>query len=160
MHAALADVTDPISDPDRRAWHRAQAVTGPDEEVAAELEHSAGRAQARGGLAAAGPLDELASARVDLLRGHVAFASSRGSDAPPLLLKAAKRLEPLNRDLARDTYLTAWLAASFAGPLAGAGHMLEVSRAAQALPPPEQAARPLDLLLDGFARLVTDGSAA
>ena len=206
MHAALAEVTDPIADPDRRAWHRAQAAPGPDEEVAAELERSAGRAQARGGLAAAaaflersmsltadparraerslaaaqaylqagafgnaldllaaaetGPLDELASARVDLLRGHVAFASGRGSDAPPLLLKAAKRLEPLNRDIARDTYLTAWIAATFAGRLAGVGHMLEVCRAAQALPPPEQPSGPLDLLLEGFALLVTDGPAA
>ena len=167
VHLALAEVTDPETDPDRRAWHRAQAAAGPDEEVAAELERSAGRAQARGGLAAAaaflecstaltadparrgertlaaaqfnlqagafdkalellgaaesGPLDELASARVDLLRGQIAFASGLGSDAPPLLLKAAKRLEPLDVDLARETYLSAWMSALFAGRLASAG---------------------------------------
>jgi len=205
-HQALATVTDPDADPDRRAWHLAEAAEGPDEQVAAGLERSADRAQARGGLAAAaafleraaaltpdparraertlaaaqanrqagafgkalelvakaevGPLDEFQNARADWLRGQIAFASGLGSDAPPLLLKAAKRLEPLNLDLARETYVDAWQAAFFAGYLAGAGDLLEVSRAARALPPPAHPPRPVDLVLDGFAMLVTDGPTA
>jgi len=206
VHRALAEATDAETDPDRRAWHRARATPGPDEAVAAELERSAGRAQARGGVAAAaaflqravaltvdparraeralaaaqtsflaggfdvalgllvtaeaGTLDEFQRARVDLLRGQVAFASGLGRDAPPLLLQAARRLERLDVGLARETYLNAWAAAVFAGHLAGADDLLEICRAARALPPPVGTPRPVDLLLDGLALLILEGRAA
>jgi DNA-binding CsgD family transcriptional regulator len=109
---------------------------------------------------AAGSLDELQRARAELLRGQVAFASSVGSDAPPLLLNAAKRLERLDVALARETYLDAWGAALFAGRLANAGDLLEVSRAARAAPAATQPPGPSDLLLDGLALLMTEGRAA
>jgi ATP/maltotriose-dependent transcriptional regulator MalT len=83
-------------------------------------------------MAEAGPLDELQADRADLLRGQATFVSGLGSDAPPLLFKAARRLEPLDLGLARETYLSAWMAALFAGRLAGAGDLPEVSRAARA----------------------------
>ena len=79
VHRALADVTEPDVDPDRRAWHRAQASPGPDEEIAAELERSAGRAQARAGLAAAAAFLELAVGLTldPVLRAQRALAAAR-----------------------------------------------------------------------------------
>jgi DNA-binding CsgD family transcriptional regulator len=96
------------------------------------------------------PLDEFASARVDLLRGQVAFASGLGSDAPPLLLRAARRLEPLDMDLARETYVEAWDAAT------AAGDVMEIARAVQNLP---RSPHPglAELLLSGLSLLTTDG---
>jgi DNA-binding CsgD family transcriptional regulator len=206
-HNALAEATDPQLDPDRRAWHFAQAAPGPDEDVASELERCADRAQARGGLAAAaaflqrsaaltveplrrsgralaaarvaaesgafdaalrllataeaGPLDELQRARAELLRGQIAFSSSRGSEAPPLLLKAAQSFERLDVGLARQTYLEALSAAQYAGRFArGGGAMREVAEAARAAPAASQPPSAPDLLLDGLALLNTQGYAA
>jgi DNA-binding CsgD family transcriptional regulator len=204
-HRALAEATNPESDPDRRAWHAAQASAGPDEDVAAELERSAGRAQARGGLAAAAsflqlaaeltidqgcrggrmlaaaearyragapdaaqgllalaeahPLEEIQRARVDLLRAQIAFTANRGRQAPPLLLRAAKQLEPLDVRLARKTYLDTLSAAWLAGSLASGGGLREVAEAARAAPPSSQPPQATDLLLDGLAIRFTDGFA-
>jgi len=112
-------------------------------------------------MAEAGPLDESQRARADLLRAQLTFAANRGNDAPPLLLKAAKRLEPIDAGLARATYLDALNAALFAGRLASpGGSSREVSEAARAAPRPSHPPRPPDLLLDGFAVHFTEGYAA
>jgi hypothetical protein len=94
------------------------------------------------------------------LRGQIAFASRRGGDAPPLLLKAARRFEPLDPRLARDTYLDALAAATFAGRLAFGGGIPAVAEAARAAPPSREPARPHDLLLDGLTLLISEGHAA
>jgi DNA-binding CsgD family transcriptional regulator len=206
-HLALAEATDPAADPDRRAWHLASAAPGPDEVIASELERSAGRAQARGGLAAsaafleraaaltedparrperalaaaqanleagafdaavgllataeAGAADESQRARVELLRAHIALSAGVLKDAPRLLLKAARRLEPLDLNLARETFATAWGAAISSAASFGGGDVLaEICDAVRALPSSPEAPRPLDLVLDGLALLFTDGHAA
>jgi DNA-binding CsgD family transcriptional regulator len=97
-HGALAEATDADVNPDRRAWHRALATPGPDDEVAAELEHSAGRAQRRGGLAAAAAfLERSAALTVDpttRLQRTIAAAGAHleagASEAAGALLAAAE----------------------------------------------------------------------
>jgi DNA-binding CsgD family transcriptional regulator len=215
IHRALADATDAQSDPDRRAWHAASAAAGPDDAVATELEASAGRAQKRGGIAAAakflerataltsdparrvaralaaaqakrnaadpaaahellavaelGPLSDLQSAQVARLRAQMEFARSRGGDAraTPLaepaaqLLKAAKRLENLDDDLAREAYLEALTAAMYAGRLNEPGALANVAEAARAaVGRVPKLHEPVDLLLCGFANLITSGTRA
>ena len=106
-----------------------------------------------------GPLDELQRARLERLRARIAFARTRGPDAPVLLLKAARRLELLDGELARETYLEALGAAIFAGRLSSVG-VLELAGAARAASPAPQPPRPIDLLLDGLATRFTEGYAA
>jgi DNA-binding CsgD family transcriptional regulator len=107
--------------------------------------------------AEAGPRDEMQQARVELLRGHLALLSTFGSDALPLLLSAARRLERLDPKLARDTYLDAWGAALIAGRLSTGGSLLDVSRAAGSIPRSAGPPRPSDLLLDSLVTVMTDG---
>lgn len=212
VHRALADATDPIHDPDRRAWHAANAASGPDDVVAADLERSADRAHGKGGIAAAaafmeratvltadpalrtvralaaaqakrdaaapaaaaellaiaelGPLTDLQRAQVDRLRAQMEFARSRGggsgvrplSDSVSELLAAAKYLEALDENLARETYLEALAAAMYAGRLGAPGMLVQVAEAAgAALGDAKNLDRPVDLLLSGVTSRITTG---
>ena len=209
VHEALATVTDPLADPDRRAWHCAHATAGPDEVVAGELINSASRAMRRGGVAAAaafweravaltpdpgqrasraltaaeakyaagdfeaaqallvtaevGPPGELDEARAQRMRAQVAFALRRGGDAPPLMLRAAQRLQSLDADMARQTYLEVLLATIYAGRLAHGQDARQIARAARSATLPPSGSQPLphsQLLIHGLAVRLADGYVA
>jgi DNA-binding CsgD family transcriptional regulator len=206
VHGALAAATDPSADPDRRAWHRAHAATAPDAAVAAELIDSAGRAERRGGVAAAaaflersvtftvdpgerasralaaarakfesadfasarsllavadaGLLDDLGRAKVQRMRAQIAFDLRRGSDGPALLLSAARRFEPLDVELARETYLEALLSAIYAAGLARGTDASAVASAALSAALEVEPVTSRQLLLRGLATRLTGGHAA
>jgi DNA-binding CsgD family transcriptional regulator len=110
--------------------------------------------------AEAGPLDALQQAWAELLRGQIAFASSSGYEAPPLLLKAAKSFEPLDIGLARQTYLEVLAAGVYGGRFLSDTALREGATAARAAPAAPQPPSGIDLLMDGLALLITDGYAA
>jgi DNA-binding CsgD family transcriptional regulator len=205
VHGALAAATDSETDPDRRAWHAAHSASQPDESIAGELERSAGRARARGGIAAEAaflkrateltpsaalrgsralsaaeakieaaepdeaydllataelcPLGDVQQARVTLLRARITFSRNRGTEAAPILLGAAARLETLDGALARETYLEALGTTVFTGRLGSPAVRMEAARAARSAAADADPPRPVDLLLEGVATRLADGYA-
>ena len=203
VHRALAEVTGPQADAARRAWHLAHASLGPDEDLAAALEESAGDAKVRGGLAAAaafrdhaarltppgtrrpqralaaaeakhqagapdsamrllamaqaGPLDEQAGARAELLHALLAARSGPAAGVPRALLQVARRLELIQPGIARDAYHHAFRVTLDGGRLRSPSDVLEVATALPATPP--EARFPADVA-DGLSVMVAGGYAA
>jgi DNA-binding CsgD family transcriptional regulator len=131
--------------------------------AAADAKQEAGDPEAASvllGIAQAAPLDDLDRARVDLVRARGAFATNRRRDAPALLLQAARRLGPLDAKLARQTILDAFIAALFAGRLAGEVGLVQVAEAARQAPHRASEPTVLDFLVDGLGMLITEGHLA
>lgn len=150
-------------------WERAVAMTPSNTDrasralVAAQAKYRAGDIDAAHRLLAEaeiGPLTELHQATVALLRGQMAFTTYRGGEAPSLLLNAAHRLQPLDLDLARDTYLQALVATAHAGRFGDEDVRLQICRGAQALPAAPTTSLSRHLLVQGFATWMADGYVA
>ncbi|OON71923.1 ATP-binding protein [Streptomyces tsukubensis] len=196
-HRVLAEVTDPVGAPDRRAWHRARGSSGPDEAVAAELERSASRARSRGGVVAAAafaeraaelsldpakrvertlaavqaridagapdaaarllttvetsPMDEGRHARVDLLRGQLAFMRHDDSEGPMFMVRAGRRLAASDPAMARRCFLDALEMSLVVGRADGAMDMVLAAAKPRAPEP-----RSPDIL-DALTLLTTEG---
>ena len=203
VHAALADATYAQRDPDRRAWHRANATLQPAEDVAAALVQSADRARTRGGVAAAAAfleraaqltpelkaradrliaaaeskldagapddalrlldetrdheLNSLQTALVARLRARCEYALRRDRSAPRKLLAAAQALEPHDPVLARDTYMQALSAATYAGRLGEPGAIEEIAQAIMSSTGTGALDSAPDLILRGQAQLALGG---
>jgi DNA-binding CsgD family transcriptional regulator len=152
--AFLARATELTPDPARRGMRALDAAQAKFDAAASDsaLELLA--------TAAIAPLDEPQRARLDRLRAQITFARTRGSAAPALLLDAAKRLEPFDVGLARETYLEALRASIFVGRLSDARNMQDAAEAVRAARPGPRPPRAIDLLLDGLATRFTEGYAA
>jgi DNA-binding CsgD family transcriptional regulator/tetratricopeptide (TPR) repeat protein len=131
--------------------------------TAAQLKLGAGELSAAGALLAAadaGPLDVLGQARAQRVHAQMAFDLRRGSDAPPMLVRTAQRLESLDLELARDTHLRALVAVIYAARLAEDPTPADVAQAALSAPLGPEPLPASQLMLLGLATRLTDGYAA